>query len=203
MIYDDNDLSMSTERSFVFFKRPDPNNYKSSSRGGVKMSKNLGPKEAVVNEVKEKLGKSASVVLVDYKGINVEDVTELRKRFREAGVDYKVYKNTLFKRAASELGMESLHEFLQGTVAVAFGYNDAVAPAKTINQFLKDKPKAPISVKAGLVEGKLMEANDVKALGDLPSREVLIAMLLGGLQGSIRNLAYMLNSIKEKKEAEA
>lgn len=167
------------------------------------MSKNLGPKEAVVSEVKEKLSKSNSIVLVDYKGINVEDVTELRKRFRDAGVDYKVYKNTLFKRAASELGMESLHEYLQGTIAVAFGYNDAVAPAKALNQFLKDKPKTTISVKAGLVEGKMMDANGVKALGDLPSREILLAMVLGGLQGSLRNLAYALNTIKEKKEAEA
>lgn len=166
-------------------------------------NKNLGPKEAVVAEVKEKLGKSSSVILVDYKGINVEDVTELRKRFREAGVDYKVYKNTLFKRAASELGIEALHEHLQGTVAVAFGVNDAVAPAKTLNQFMKDKPKTPISVKGGYVEGQMMNADGVKALGDLPSRDVLIAMVLGGLQGSIRNLAYMLNTIKEQKEAEA
>lgn len=167
------------------------------------MSKNLQAKEAVVSEVKDKLGKASSVVLVDYKGINVEDVTELRKRFREAGVDYKVYKNTLFKRASSELGYEGLHEHLQGTVAAAFGYKDAVAPAKTLNQFIKDHPKTPISLKGGLVEGKVMGAGDVKALGDLPSREVLIAMLLGGLQGSIRNLAYALNTIKEKKEAEA
>ncbi|MEA4846304.1 MAG: 50S ribosomal protein L10 [Clostridiaceae bacterium] len=167
------------------------------------MSKNLEQKQQQVNEAKEKLQRSNSVVLVDYKGINVEDVTNLRKRFRDAGVDYKVYKNTLFKRAASELGIESLHEYLQGTVAIAFGYNDAVAPAKTINQFIKDNPKTPISVKAGYIEGKLMNADDVKALGDLPSREVLIAMLLGGLQGSIRNLAYALNTIKEKKEAEA
>lgn len=167
------------------------------------MSKNLGPKEAVVKEVKEKLSKSNSIVLVDYKGINVEDVTELRKRFRNAGVDYKVYKNTLFKRAASEMGIEALHEYLQGTVAVAFGYDDVVAPAKTINQFIKDNPKTPITIKAGYIEGKMMDAKEVKALGDLPSKEVLIAMLLGGLQGSLRNLAYMLNSIKEKKEAEA
>ncbi len=167
------------------------------------MSKNLGPKEAIVSEVKEKLQKSNSVVLVDYKGINVEDVTELRRRFREAGVDYKVYKNTLFKRATSELGIEELHEYLQGTVAVAFGYEDAVAPAKAINQFVKDKPKTPISVKVGYVEGKMMNAEGVKALGDLPSRDVLIAMLLGGLQGSMRNLAYALNTIKEQKEAEA
>lgn len=167
------------------------------------MAKNLKQKEALVEEVKEKLEKSNSVVLVDYKGINVEDVTELRKRFRAAEVEYKVYKNTLFKRAASELGMDSLHEYLQGPVAVAFGYEDAVAPAKTINQFVKDKPKTPISVKAGYIEGQLMDAKEVKALGDLPSREVLIAMLLGGLQGTIRNLAYALNTIKENKEAEA
>lgn len=167
------------------------------------MAKNLKEKEALVNEVKEKLQKSNSVVLVDYKGINVEDVTELRKRFRAAEVEYKVYKNTLFKRAASELGIEVLDEYLQGTIAAAFGYEDAVAPAKTINQFIKDKPKTPISVKAGYVEGKLMNVDEVKALGDLPSRETLIAMLLGGLQGTIRNLAYALNTIKENKEAEA
>ncbi len=167
------------------------------------MAKNLESKELVVKEVKEKLSKAGSVVLVDYKGINVEDVTELRKRFREAGVDYKVYKNTLFKRASQELGYEALHEHLQGTVAVAFGFNDVIAPAKTLNQFIKDHPKTPISIKAGLVEGRLFDAKDVKALGDLPSKEVLVAMLLGALQGSIRNLAYMLNSIKEKKEAEA
>jgi large subunit ribosomal protein L10 len=167
------------------------------------MSKNVEAKELVVNEVKEKLGKAVSLVLVDYKGINVEDVTELRKKFREAGVDYKVYKNTLFKRASQELGYESLHEHLQGTVAVAFGYNDAIAPAKTLNQFMKEHPKSPISIKAGLVEGKVFNAADVKALGDLPSREVLLAMLLGGLTGTLRNLAYMLNEIKEKKEQEA
>lgn len=166
------------------------------------MSKNLEVKQAVVNEVKEKLQKANSVVLVDYKGINVEDVTELRKRFRENGVDYKVYKNTLFKRAASELGIESLHEHLQGTVAVAFSYEDAVAPARTINQFLKDHPKSPITTKAGLVEGQFMDAKSVKALGDLPGREVLIAMLLGALQGSVRNLAYVLNTVKEQKEAQ-
>lgn len=167
------------------------------------MSKNIEAKEVVVNEVKAKLQKANSLVLVDYKGINVEDVTELRKKFREAGVDYKVYKNTLFKRASSELGYEALHEHLQGTVAVAFGYNDVIAPAKTLNQFMKEHPKTPISIKAGLLEGKVVDAKAVKALGDLPSKEVLISMLLGGLQGTIRNLAYMLSEIKEKKEKEA
>lgn len=166
------------------------------------MSKNLEAKQAVVNEVREKLEKANSVILVDYKGINVEDVTELRKKFRENGVDYKVYKNTMFKRAAAELGIESLHEHLQGTVAVAFGYGDVVAPAKTINQFLKEHPKSTLSSKAGLVEGKYMDAKAVKALGDLPSREILLAMLVGGLQGTVRNLAYALNTIKEQKDAQ-
>ena len=167
------------------------------------MSKFLERKKQIVEEVKGKLEKTNSVVLVDYKGINVEDVTELRKRFREANVDYKVYKNTLFKRAAQELEIDSLDEFLKGTTAFAFAEDDVVAPAKTINEFLKDHPKSTISVKAGIIENKFMDADAIKELGDLPSREVLLAMLLGGLQGTIRNLAYMLNSIKEKAEAEA
>lgn len=165
------------------------------------MAKNLESKEIVVNEVKEKLQKANALVLVDYKGINVEDVTELRKKFREAGVEYKVYENTLFKRASKEAGIESLHDHLQGTVAVAFGYNDVVAPAKTLNKFMKEHPKTTISVKAGLVDGKLYDAKDVKALGDLPSKEILLSMLCGALQGTVRNLAYMLNQIKEQKEA--
>ncbi|NLM43084.1 MAG: 50S ribosomal protein L10 [Clostridiales bacterium] len=167
------------------------------------MSRNLENKKLIVNEVKEKLQKANSLLLVDYKGINVAEVTELRRRFREEGVEYKVYKNTLFKRAAQELGIEKLDEFLEGTVGYVFGYDDVVAPARVINQFLKENPKAPLAVKAGYIEEKLMDAQAVKALGDLPSREVLIAMLLGALQGSLRNLAYVLNTIKEKKEAEA
>jgi large subunit ribosomal protein L10 len=167
------------------------------------MSKFLEEKKRIVSEVRDKLEKSNSVVLVDYKGINVEDVTELRKRFREAGVDYKVYKNTLFKRATKDLGIDSLNDYLEGPTSFAFSYDDAVAPARTINQFIKDYPKTPITIKAGIVENNFMDAVSVKTLGDLPSREVLLAMLLGGLQGTMRNLAYMLNSIKEKKEAEA
>lgn len=167
------------------------------------MSKFLEAKKQIVAEVKEKLEKSNSVVLVDYKGINVEDVTELRRKFREANVDYKVYKNTLFKRAAEELGIDSLDEYLKGTTAFAFGEDDVVAPAKTLNEFLKAHPKSSISIKAGIVENVFMDANSMKELGDLPSRDILLAMLLGGLQGTVRNLAYMLNTIRENKEAEA
>lgn len=167
------------------------------------MLKNHEVKAVVVNEAKEKVQKASSFVLVDYKGINVEDVTELRKKFRESGVEYKVYKNTLFKRATSEAGLEAIHEHLQGTVAIAFGYGDVVAPAKVLNQFVKEHPKTTISVKAGVVEGKIMGADQIKALGDLPSKDILLSMLLGALQGSIRNLAYSLDQIREKKEAQA
>jgi large subunit ribosomal protein L10 len=167
------------------------------------MAKNHDVKAVVVNQVKEKLEKASSFALVDYKGINVEDVTELRKRFRDVGVDYKVYKNTLVKRATSEIGLSEIHEQLQGTVAIAFGYNDVVAPAKVLNQFIKDHPKTTISMKAGVVEGKVMDANQMKALGDLPSKEILLSMLLGALQGSIRNLAYSLDQVRAGKEAQA
>lgn len=189
---------MSTERFFAYSK-----DHNCTNLGGEIMSKFLEEKKRIVSEVKEKLEKSNSVVLVDYKGINVEDVTELRRRFRESGVDYKVYKNTLFKRAAADLGMESLNEFLEGPTSFAFSYDDAVAPARTINKFVKDYPKTTITIKGGMIENSFMDAVSIKTLGDLPSREVLLAMLLGALQGSMRNLAYMINSIKEKKEAEA
>ncbi len=165
------------------------------------MSKNLEVKEQAVSEIKEKLEKATSLVLVDYKGINVEAVTELRKRCREAGVDYKVYKNTLFKRAAAAANVEGLDSYLEGTVAVAFGYGDVVAPAKTMNQFVKDFPKTTIAVKGGLVEGKVMDEKSIKALGDLPSRDVLLSMLLSGLTGNLRNLAYALDQIRVSKEA--
>lgn len=165
------------------------------------MSKNLAAKEQSVSEIKEKLQKASSMVFVDYKGINVEQVTELRKRCREAGVDYKVYKNTLFKRAAKEANVSGIEEILEGTVAVAFGYNDVVAPAKAMNQFIKDFPKTTIALKGGLVEGVVMDATNIKALGDLPSKEILLSMLLGALQGNLRNLAYSLDQIRIQKEA--
>lgn len=166
------------------------------------MSKNIAAKEAVVSEIQEKLAKATSIVLVDYKGVNVEDATELRKLCREENVEYKVYKNTLFKRAAAAAGVVGLDDQLQGTVAVALSYGDVVAPARTLNKFLKAHAKSTLEIKAGVVEGKLMSAVEIKALGDLPSKEVLIAMLLGALQGSIRNLAYVLDTIRASKEQE-
>lgn len=165
------------------------------------MSKNLEAKEQAVVEIKEKLEKATSFVFVNYKGINVLGVTELRKRCREAGVEYKVYKNTLFKRAAAAAKIEGIDSFLEGTVAVAFGYGDVVAPAKTMNQFAKDFPKTTIALKGGFVEGNVMDEKSIKALGDLPSREILLSMLLSGLTGNLRNLAFALDQIRISKEA--
>ena len=167
------------------------------------MSKNLEVKEQEVNEIKEKLEKATSIVFINYLGINVLNVTTLRKRCREAGVEYKVYKNSLFKRAAAAANIEGIDHYLEGSVAVAFGYDDVVAPAKTMNQFIKDFPKTTIAVKGGYVEGKVMDDASIKALGNLPSREVLLSMLLSGLTGNLRNLAYALDQIRVSKEVEA
>lgn len=174
------------------------------------MSENKSTKQKIVDEIKEKFQKAQSVVLVDYRGLNVQEVTELRKRFREAGVDYKVYKNTLMNRALEELENEGLVSYLTGPNAVAFGYDDPVTPAKIVFEFAKDHDRPEIKV--GMVSGKTIDADEVKALASLPSKEVLIAQILGGLNapitgfvnvlhGNIRNLVYALNAINEKKSA--
>ena len=170
----------------------------------------IAAKEAQVNEIVEKLQKSQSVILYDYRGLTVEEVTALRNEFRKAGVEYRVIKNTLIGRAAEKIGCEGLDQYLAGPTAVAFGYEDPVAPAKILNNYVKKIKKTEI--KAGIVEGKVIDANGVTALADLPSKEVLIAKMLGSmnspitglvsvLSGTMRNLVYALNSIKEKKEA--
>ncbi len=167
-------------------------------------------KQQVVNEIKEKFQRAEAVVLVDYRGLNVAEATELRKRFREAGADYKVYKNTLMTRALTELGMEELIPYLTGPNAVALGYDDPVVPAKIISEFAKDHDK--LEIKAGMISGKVIGAEGIKSLASLPSKEVLVAQVLGGLnapitgfvnvlQGNIRNLVYALNAIAEKKTA--
>lgn len=174
------------------------------------MSDKKDAKQQVVNEIKEKFQRAEAVVLVDYRGLNVAEVTELRKRFREAGADYKVYKNTLMTRALTELGMEELIPYLTGPNAVALGYDDPVVPAKIISEFAKDHDK--LEVKAGMISRKVIGAEGVKSLANLPSKEVLVAQALGGLnapitgfvnvlQGNIRNLVYALNAIAEKKTA--
>lgn len=170
----------------------------------------LRAKEAEVAEIQEKIEKSQSVMFLDYRGLNVAEVTELRNKMRAAGVEYKVIKNTMIRRAAEKAGIEGLDNVLEGPTAVAFGYADPVAPAKILVDFIEDTKKT--NLKGGVLAGKAMSEAEIKNLASLPSKEELIAKMLGSLNAPItglvmalsgipRNLVYALNAIKEKKEA--
>lgn len=144
-------------------------------------------KERIVEEIREKLSQAQSAILADYRGLSVAEVTELRNRLRSAGVEYRVFKNTLIRRAAHDLGLESLDPYLAGPTAVAFSPNDPVAAAKGLVAFTKDNKN--LELKAGVLQGQLLEVNDIKNLAELPSREVLLARVVGGMQAPMRRLA--------------
>jgi large subunit ribosomal protein L10 len=165
------------------------------------MNKNREIKEAKVAEIKEKLQQAKAVVLSDYQGLTVEEDTQLRKGLREAGVEYKVYKNNLVVLAAKELGIEGLEEYLEGPVSIAFGYEDATAPARVLNNFAKDHKK--IELKAGVLDGTVYNKVEIEKIATIPSKEVLIAKLLGSFKAPLSNFAYLINAIKEKKESES
>jgi len=165
------------------------------------VNKNRQLKEAKVSEIKEKLEKAQSVILSDYQGLTVEEDTELRKKLRDSGVEYKVYKNKLVTLAAKELGLEGITEFLEGPVSIAFGYEDVTAPARILSDFAKTHKK--IELKAGIVQGDIYDVEKVKQLASIPPKEVLIAKLLGSFKAPLSNLAYLLNAIKENKENQA
>lgn len=162
------------------------------------MSKILEAKQSVVSEIAGKLQEAASVVVVDYRGLTVAQVTELRKQLREAGVEFKVYKNSMTRRAAETTGLEGLNEYLAGPNAIAFSNEDVVAPAKIINDFAKKNEQ--LEIKAGVIEGNVATAEDVKALATLPSREGLLSMLLSVLQAPVRNFALATKAVAEQKE---
>ena len=174
-------------------------------------AKVLKSKQQFVTELSDKLKNSVSAVLVDYKGINVEDDTKMRKELREAGIDYFVVKNTLLKFAAKENGLDDLFPILKGTTSIAISTQDVVAPAKIIKKYV-DELKDVISIKAGVIENKAADAKEMESLAKLPSKEVLIAQLLCGmnapiagmvnvLNGNIRGLVIALNQIAENKSA--
>lgn len=165
------------------------------------MSKNFDIKKEVVAEIREKLERAQSLILVDYKGINVEQATELRNACRAAGVDYKVYKNNLVKRAAEGTAYESLANDLVGPNAFAFGYDDPIKPAKVLKE-VATKAKA-LELKSGVVEGTYFDIKGIQEIADLPSREVLIAKLLGSFNAPLSNFAYLIKNIAEKKEQQA
>lgn len=172
-------------------------------------------KQAVVAQLKKQLESAKGVVLTSYKGLTVAQDTELRRELREAGVSYHVVKNTMLRIAAKEAGIEGIEEHLEGTTAFAFSTEDAVAPAKVICGFIKKnklEDAEVLTVKVGMVEGKVIGVDEVKALAALPSREELIAKLLGSmnapisntvnvLQGVIRNAVYVLDAIRSQKES--
>ena len=169
-------------------------------------------KVAMVEEIQERFSRTQGMVLTDYRGLNAAEMTALRKELREAGVEFKVFKNTLTTLAAQGAEMNDLVQFLTGPTAFAFGYDDPVAPAKIISEFAK-KHKA-LEVKGGVVEGKVVGPEGVADLATLPSREVLLSMVMRGmqgpisgmvnvLQGNIRNLVYALEAVRKQKEASA
>lgn len=167
------------------------------------MNNAMETKSAVVAEIAEKLEKAASVIVLDYKGLTVEQATELRSQMREAGVEYKVYKNTLVRRAASQVGGDAFANFneeqLVGPNAIAFGYDDPVAPARILKSFMDKNPKN-ITLKMGVVEGEFYNESKIVALASIPSREVLIAKLLGSLKAPMSNFVYLLDAIIKKQD---
>ena len=158
-------------------------------------------KQVIIDEIKEKLDGAQSAVVIDYMGITVAQADAMRKKLREANVDYTVYKNTLVKRAIAGTEFEGLAEVLDGPSALAISKDDATAPARVLNEVIKDFKK--MEFKAGVVEGTLYDVNALNELAKIPSRDVLISKLLGSLQSPITNLARVLNQIAEQGGAEA
>ena len=157
-------------------------------------------KEARVQEIKEKMEKAQGVILAKYQGLTVEEDTKLRKELRDAGVEYKVYKNTLALRAAKELGFDQLEDYFVGPISIAFGYEDPTAPARILNDFSKDHKV--LELRAGVIQGEIFDENKVKELATVPPKEVLIAKLLGSFKAPVSNFVYALNAIAEKQKSE-
>ena len=160
----------------------------------------IAKKAAIVEEVTEKFKTAASVVIVDYRGLTVDEVTKLRKQLRDANVEIRVIKNSILSRAAKAAGLEGLDDVFTGPTAVAFSNEDVVAPAKIIDEFSKEA-KA-LEIKGGIIEGKVSTLEEVTALAKLPSREGLLSMLLSVLQAPVRNVAYAINAVAEKDSEE-
>ena len=164
-------------------------------------AKVLESKKAVVDALTSKVKEASSVVFVDYKGITVAQDTELRKQFREAGVDYAVVKNTLTNFAAKNAGYD-FSEVLNGTTAMASTTGDPIAPARIVCEFAK-KNKNTLSIKGGLVEGSVLSADQLNGFGELPSKNALVASVLGTFLAPISSLAFVLDQIREQKEGGA
>lgn len=166
-------------------------------------------KVAIVDKIREDLEASQGVFITDYRGLKVNEVSELRHRLSELGTEYRVVKNTLTRLAAAELDAENMDELLVGPTAVAFAKEDVVATAKALSDFAKESNI--LEIRGGLLDGRVLGGDDVKALADLPPREVLLAQVVGGfqapisgfvsvLQGTLRKLVYAVEAVRAKKE---
>ena len=164
-------------------------------------AKVLESKKAAVEALSGKIQEATSVVFVDYKGINVAQDTELRKQFREAGVEYTVVKNTLTNFAAKNAGYD-FSKVLNGTTAMASTTGDPIAPARIVCEFAK-KNKLSLSIKGGVVEGSVLSADQLNGFGELPSKNALVAQVLGTFLAPISSLAFVLDQIREQKEGGA
>ena len=153
-------------------------------------------KAEVVSEIKDRFENAKSVVMFDYRGLSVAEVTELRRKLRENGADYKVYKNTLTKRALDELNI-NMDEYLAGPSAITFG-TDELSIVKILSDFAKDHNA--LELKAGIVEGKVAGLEDLKRYAAIPSRDTLLTMLAAGLMGTVRDLSICLDLYAKDKE---
>ena len=164
------------------------------------MSNNLEAKKQVVAGIVEKFQKAQSIVFVDYRGLNAEETTNLRADCRKAGVEYLVLKNTMIERAAEELNVTDLKAHLEGPTAVAFGMNDPASAAKIMLKYAKDTKK--LTVKCGFLEGAVVGEDVVQSLSELPSREVLIAKIMGSLNAPVTNFVYAVEAVRKKLAGE-
>ena len=164
-------------------------------------AKVLESKKAIVSDLTDQLKNATAVVFADYRGITVEQDRNLRNQFRESGVDYAVIKNTLTRRAANDLGYHDFDEILNGTTAMASTTGDPIAPARILSEFIRKNHI--LEIKGGMVEGKALSVDELKAFGELPSKDALIAQVLGTFLAPITSLAVVLNQIAESKGAPA
>jgi len=158
----------------------------------------LEQKKLVVDELAEKMQKAVAGVMVDYRGLTVEEDTKLRSELRAAGIEYAVVKNTLTRFAANRIGYTEFDEVLNGPTALALSYDDVVAPARVLADFAEKNDA--LEIKAGFMEGKAMSIDEVVALSKIPSKDTLYAMLAGGLNATIAGLARAIDAVREQKE---
>ena len=156
-------------------------------------------KQVIIDEIKDKFERAASAVVIDYIGITVAEADAMRKKLREADVDYTVYKNTLVKRAIQGTEYEALAEILEGPSGFSFSYDDATAPARVLNESIKEYKK--MEFKGGIIEGEYYDKEGVQQIASVPSRDVLISKFMGSIQSPIANFARVVSQIAEQKEA--